>query len=151
MNYKDYEKFVINYKPFDWEIDHSDFRENIKGKHSLLINFIRFYRVSLYLQQIIKEENLQNPKIIDVGSFPGNMVMLSSKIFNNVLEYYSIGLNFLYKRFKKKANGKVWWDRKESNFLPSRCQRDVLPMNYCPYTFCWPTTYGFSYHVHQIY
>ena len=101
MNYKDYEKFVINYKPFEWEIDHSDFRENIKGKHSFLINFIRFYRVNLYLQQIIKEENLQNPKIIDVGSFPGNMVMLSSKIFNNVLEYYSIGLD-LDKKFVEK-------------------------------------------------
>ena len=71
MNYKDYEKFVINYKPFEWEIDHSDFRENIKGKHSFLINFIRFYKVNLYLEQIIKEENLQNPKIVDVGSFSG--------------------------------------------------------------------------------
>ena len=29
MNYKDYEKFVINYKPFEWEIDHSmkEFKE----------------------------------------------------------------------------------------------------------------------------
>jgi len=93
MNYKDYEKFVINYKPFEWEIDHSDFRENIKGKHSFLISFVRFYKVNLYLEQIIKEESLQNPKIIDVGAFPGNMAILSSKIFNNISEYYSIGLD----------------------------------------------------------
>lgn len=100
MNYyDDYKEFVINYKPFEWEINHSDFRQEIKGKHSFIIGFIRFYKVFLYLEKIKK--NLQNPKIIDVGSFPGNMVMLSSKIFNNVLEYYSIGLD-LDKKFVEK-------------------------------------------------
>ena len=31
------------------------------------------------------------------------------------------------------ANGKLfimgWWDAQGSNLLPSRCQRDILPMN----------------------
>ena len=47
MNYKDYEKFVINYKPSEWEIDHSDFREYIKGKHSFLINLVGVIRIEL--------------------------------------------------------------------------------------------------------
>ena len=29
MNYKDYEQFVINYKPFKWEIRDYDFRDKI--------------------------------------------------------------------------------------------------------------------------
>ena len=40
MQYEKYKEFVINYKPFEWEINFSDFRENIKGKHSFIINFI---------------------------------------------------------------------------------------------------------------
>ena len=47
MKYENYKEFVINYKPFEWEIDEnpSEFRENIKGKHSFIISFIRFYKI----------------------------------------------------------------------------------------------------------
>ena len=83
MQYEKYKEFVINYKPFEWEINLSDFRENIKGKHSFIINFIRFYKVFLYLEKL-KEDNLKNPKILDVGAFPGNMVILSKRIFENI-------------------------------------------------------------------
>ena len=91
MNYSEYKEFVLNYKPFEWEIDKSDFRENLKGKHSFITNFIRFFKVNLCLEKIIRENNLKNPKIIDVGSFPGNMVLLSNKIFGSISEYCSIG------------------------------------------------------------
>ena len=67
MQYEKYKEFVINYKPFEWEINFSDFRENIKGKHSFILHFIRFYKVNLYLEQIVKEQNLKNPKIIDIA------------------------------------------------------------------------------------
>ena len=36
MNYSEYKEFVLNYKPFEWEIDKSEFRENVKGKHSFI-------------------------------------------------------------------------------------------------------------------
>ena len=100
MNYKKYKEFVINYKPFEWEINSDDFRENIKGKHSFIINFIRFYKVSIFLEKI-KQENIKNPKILDVGAFPGNMVMLSKNIFENIKEYSAIGLD-LDKKFIEK-------------------------------------------------
>ena len=45
MQYEKYKEFVINYKPFEWEINFSDFRENMKGKHSFILNFIRFYKI----------------------------------------------------------------------------------------------------------
>tara|TARA_Y100000590_G_scaffold237720_1_gene267518 strand:- start:5141 stop:6088 length:948 start_codon:yes stop_codon:yes gene_type:complete len=102
MKYEKYKEFVINYKPFEWEIDEnpSEFRENIKGKHSFIISFIRFYKIFLYLEKL-KEENLKNPKIFDVGAFPGGMVVLSKKIFESISEYCAIGLD-LNKKFTEK-------------------------------------------------
>ena len=101
MNYKDYEQFVINYKPFKWEIRDYDFRNAMRSKHSFIMSFIRFFKVNNYLDIILEKENLKNPKIIDVGSFPGNMYFLSKKIFNHISEYYSIGLD-LNDEFQKK-------------------------------------------------
>ena len=34
-----YKEFVKNYQPFEWEINPSDFRDYMKGKHSFIINF----------------------------------------------------------------------------------------------------------------
>ena len=101
MKYKDYEQFVINYKPFEWEVRDYDFRETMRSKPSFLMSFIRFYKVNNYLDILLNEKNLKNPKIVDVGSFPGNMVLLSKKIFSNISEYYSVGLD-LDKKFIEK-------------------------------------------------
>ena len=92
MKNEEYKKFVINYKPFEWEVNDSDFREHVRGKHSFLVSFERFYKVFLYLEEL-KNKGLNNPKILDVGSFPGNMIHLSKKIYNNFSDYYSIGLD----------------------------------------------------------
>ena len=94
MKYENYKNFVINYKPFEWEIENnpSEFREAMKGKHSFISSYIRFYKVFLYLEQI-KEKNILNPKVIDVGAFPGSMVRLSKTIFKNISEYCAIGLD----------------------------------------------------------
>jgi len=100
MNFQDYKKFVLNYKPFEWEINEIDFRDSMRNKHSFIEGFIRFYKVSLYLEKI-KKKNLQNPKIIDVGCFPGNMIVLAKKIFGNISEYYAVGLD-LDKKFTDK-------------------------------------------------
>jgi len=100
MEYKDYKEFVLKYEPFEWEIDKSDLRTAFKGKHSFISSFIRFYKVFIYLNDL-KKKNLNNPKILDVGAFPGNMVKLSNKIFDNISEYYAIGLD-LEKNFIEK-------------------------------------------------
>ena len=92
MKYEKYKKFVLNYKPFEWEVEASEFRENFKGKHTFISSFIRFYKVFLYLEKL-KEEDLKDPKILDIGAFPGNMPILSKKIFENISEYFAIGLD----------------------------------------------------------
>ena len=40
MKYKDYEQFVINYKPFEWEVRDYDFRETMRSKHSFLMSLL---------------------------------------------------------------------------------------------------------------
>lgn len=101
MTYKEYEQFVINYKPFEWETRDYDFRETMKSKHSFIISYIRFYKVNNYLDFLLNEKKLKNPKIVDVGAFPGNMVFLSKKIFNNISKYYSVGLDLDQKFIEK--------------------------------------------------
>ena len=101
MNYKDYKNFVLNYKPFDWEIPNYDFRENVKKTHSFILGFIRFFMVNKYLEKISLNDELKKPKILDVGAYPGNMVFLSKKIFSNFSKYTSIGLDLDDKFIKK--------------------------------------------------
>ena len=101
MNYKDYKNFVLNYKPFDWEIPNYDFRENFKKTHSFILSFIRFFMVNKYLEKISLNDELKKPKILDVGAYPGNMVFLSKKIFSNFSKYTSIGLDLDDKFIKK--------------------------------------------------
>lgn len=87
MNLEDFKQFVINYKTFNWEsrdYGESDFRDTMKFKHSFLMSFIRFYKVNKYLENLIDEKNISNPKIVDVGAYPGNMAVLSKKIFKDI-------------------------------------------------------------------
>ena len=48
MTYKEYEQFVINYKPFEWETRDYDFRETMRSKHNFIISYIRFYKVNFH-------------------------------------------------------------------------------------------------------
>jgi SAM-dependent methyltransferase len=100
MEFINYKEFVLNYKPFEWEINQTDNREFFKGKHSFISNFIRFYKVFIYLNKL-KKENSQSPKILDVGAYPGNMIKLSNRIFENISEYSAVGLD-LDKNFTEK-------------------------------------------------
>lgn len=59
-----FERFVLNYKPFEWEVEASGFRKNFKGKHTFISSFVRFYKVFLCLEKL-KEDDLKDPKILD--------------------------------------------------------------------------------------
>ncbi len=85
---KDYKKFVENYLPFEWEIDKSD---RYRGQHSFEIGFKRFFYVFKFLKRL--QTVNPNPKIIDVGSYPGNMIKLCQHIFRTYPKYLSVGLD----------------------------------------------------------
>ena len=40
MKHEKYREFVLNYKPFDWEINQSDFRDSVKEKHSFISGYL---------------------------------------------------------------------------------------------------------------
>ncbi len=89
---KEYQKFVESYTPFSWEINDKEETRNIySGQHSFEINYQRFFHVFKKLKEIKKI--LKNPKIIDVGSFPGNMIKLSKYVFHDYSKYISLGLD----------------------------------------------------------
>ena len=45
-------KFVLNYQPFKWEVNHEDKRLEIKDKLSFEIGYERFFQVFKILKQI---------------------------------------------------------------------------------------------------
>ena len=91
---KYFENFVLNYSPFTWEIKDYDDRPLFKDKHSFLLSYRRFFKVFSYIVDL-KEKLSTKVKILDVGSYPGNMIKLSSKLFEKQLaEYTAIGLSF---------------------------------------------------------
>ena len=136
MNFKDYKKFVINYKPFDWEIPDYDFRVNVKTSHSFILSFIRFYKVNKYLEIVSKEKNFEKPKIVDVGAFPGNMFFLSKEIFKNISKYTSIGLDLDEKFIKKMREFKV--DCVDTEIDPSFPEpKNIVEWNIEKYDICY--------------
>ena len=49
-----YKNFVINYKPFTWELNKTIQEINSNNKHSFEIGFIRFFKVFEFLHHIKK-------------------------------------------------------------------------------------------------
>lgn len=129
-----YKNFVINYKPFTWELKQDDPRDQFNNKHSFEIGFIRFFKVFEFLHHIKKK--LTNPKIIDVGAYPGNMIKLSKEVFNQYKEYISIGLD-LNERFVKevkKFNVNCIDTEIDPNFSRSK---DIKKWNLKKYDICY--------------
>ena len=88
---KEFKSFVENYSPFPWELNPEEIREIFFGQHTFEIGYKRFFHVYKYLKEINKK--ISNPKIIDVGSFPGNMIKLCKYAFGSYSKYYSLGLD----------------------------------------------------------
>ena len=99
---KYFEDFVLNYSPFSWEIKDYDDRALFKDKHSFLVSYKRFYKVFTYILDLMYDLS-SNTKIVDIGSYPGNMIKLSQDLFKEKLfEYSAVGLSFDEKFIKSK-------------------------------------------------
>ena len=92
MNLKEeYKNFVESYEPFLWEYNKFEIRADFKNQHTFEQNFIRYFFIFKKLKEL--KNYLDDPKIIDVGSYPGSMIKLSKKVFVNFKKYISIGLD----------------------------------------------------------
>lgn len=91
---KYFEEFVLNYSPFSWEINDYDDRPEFKDKHCFLSSYKRFYKVYLYILDLMNNLSSKT-KIVDIGAYPGNMIKLSQNLFKDKLfEYTAVGLSF---------------------------------------------------------
>lgn len=97
-DFSEYKNFVECYKPYSWEISKDETRDQYKNQHSFEINFIRFYKVYQILK-LIKDN--KSKKILDVGSYPGNLIKLCEYLFEDKLEFTALGLGFDDKKIKR--------------------------------------------------
>lgn len=105
---EDFKKFVINYVPFEWERTDKSLYHNERFSHSLEKSFIRFYKVFYYLKKIQTTSKNKN-KIVDVGSYPGNMFKLCQYLFGENFSYIAVGLGYSnsYIETMKKYNADI--------------------------------------------
>lgn len=131
---KEYEKFVLNYIPFKWEINKDENRDLFKNKHTFEIGYKRFFKVFEALNRL--KSNLKKPKIIDVGAYPGNMIQLTQEVFNSYENYTSIGLD-LNKNFVetvKQLNVKCIDTEIDPNFSKAK---EIKNWNLDNYDICY--------------
>jgi hypothetical protein len=90
MTLHDFERYAQSYAPFPWENSAEDAFQaaDIKGKHSVLVSLVRFWKVV----SAIREYCPQFTTIVDVGPYPGTMIKLLRDFFARDFEYWGIGL-----------------------------------------------------------
>lgn len=92
MNIKnEYKNFVLSYEPFPWEIDKNETRNSYINQHTFEINYMRFFYVFKKLKEI--KNTIKTPRILDIGSYPGNMIKMCEYVFNKYSNFISLGLD----------------------------------------------------------
>lgn len=117
-------KFVEAYVPFAWDTNEDNFQEDIRGKHSALINFMRYWHVVRYVQSHCREDRLRT--VMDIGPFPGSMIKILRTFFGQDLEYIGIGLGFSedYAAEMAKLGGKLFATELDPEFVEPQMVRD---------------------------
>jgi SAM-dependent methyltransferase len=87
-----FKRFAERYVPFEWEIDRDTHQEDFRGKHSVLINLIRYWYAIQYIQTGFQNERIRS--VVDVGSYPGCFVKILRELIDGEIEYTGIGLGF---------------------------------------------------------
>lgn len=115
-----FKEYVENYEPFPW-----DRRENVpfpefRGKHSLLISFIRYYKVLEYIQSCCSDK--LPASIVDVGPFPGIMVQLIKNFVGEDIEYMGVGLHFSdeYSKTMEKLGARLFSTDIDPDFIEAK-------------------------------
>lgn len=83
-------RYAESYQPFPWEIgDDDEFQTpDMKGKHSVLVSLVRFWKVIAAVGNACPAPRT----VIDVGPYPGAMVKLLRHFFGPDFAYWAVGL-----------------------------------------------------------
>jgi len=84
--------FAQEYVPFEWEIDRETHQEDFRGKHSVLINLVRYWQAIQHVQAAFQNDPLRS--VVDVGSYPGCFLKILRHFCSNDIRYTGIGLGF---------------------------------------------------------
>jgi SAM-dependent methyltransferase len=87
---EDFIRYAETYTPFPWEISDDDRFQaaDIKGKHSVLVNLVRFWKIVNALRETVPSFGT----VVDVGPFPGAMIKILRHYFPQDFKYWAVGL-----------------------------------------------------------
>jgi SAM-dependent methyltransferase len=105
---EEFEQFAQSYAPFPWEIAEEDAFQpaDVKGKHSVLVSLVRFWKVLVAVAENCPEFRT----VVDVGPYPGAMIKLLRHFFHHDFEYWGIGLGLAddYRGQMEKLGGRCF-------------------------------------------
>jgi SAM-dependent methyltransferase len=117
LKFDEFKQFAESYDPFPWEIsaDHKSQPGDIKGKHSVLINLMRFWKIL----GAVYEATPTFHTIIDVGPFPGAMIKILRHYFPQEFEYWAVGLGLSesYAKAMEDFGGKCFATELDPEFI----------------------------------
>lgn len=114
----EYKRYVENYIPFPWDSNENDPRADIRGKHNILMSYMRFYKIVQYIQLITAPIN----SVVDVGPYPGSLVSILRDLLGSDAEYCGIGLGFSdeYKEQMDRLNASLFETDIDPEFVDAK-------------------------------
>lgn len=117
-------RYVAEYQPFPWENAEEDAFQaaDVRGKHSLLVSLIRFWKVV----SALKEHCPDSRTIVDVGPYPGTMIKLLRHFFPQDFTYWGVGLGFSpeYRAEMARLGGQCFETELDPDFGAASVTRD---------------------------
>jgi SAM-dependent methyltransferase len=119
-----FKKFAEDYVPFPWEIDNETHQKDVKGKHSVLGNLIRYWHVVGYLESISHQSRVES--VIDIGSYPGTFIKILKHFLGKNVRYTGVGLGFSdeYKLEMEKLGGTLFETELDPEFVQPKIVKD---------------------------
>ncbi len=117
-------KFAEEYVPFEWEINHDTYQADFRGKHSVLINLIRYWYAVQYVQAGFQNDRLRS--VVDVGSYPGCFLKILRRFCGEDIEYTGIGLGFSdeYTSTMEKLGARLFATELDPDFIEPKVVKD---------------------------
>lgn len=112
-----FKRFAEGYIPFPWELNEDTHHKDVRGKHSILVSFIRYWFVLGYLESMAKSGHLTS--VIDIGSYPGSFIKILRHFFGPYVAYAGVGLGFSdeYKAEMARLHGELFETELDPQFI----------------------------------
>ncbi len=124
LTLRKFEQYAPSYAPFPWAMSEEDAFQaaDVKGKHSVLVSLVRFWKVL----GAIRDNCPEFQTVIDVGPYPGTMIKLLRRSFPHDFRYWGIGLGLSdeYRAEMKKLGGQCFETELDPSFPNAAAVRE---------------------------